>query len=67
MDMVNQFFYSNDDDILTHAFMSCEENAVEVLIAAGMAEEVPQRGYRLLWDKLYARLPKQQTWGVVNE
>jgi len=70
MDMVNQFFYSKnrsgqydeDGDILSHSFMSAEEGAIEVLIQAGMAEEVPGKGYRLLWDKLEARRPKQQTW-----
>jgi hypothetical protein len=57
MDMVNQFFYTHDDEFLTHSFMSAEEHAIEVLIAAGMAEEVEVegKGYRLLWDKLEAR------------
>lgn len=70
MDMVNQFFYSKnshgqydeDGDILSHSFMSAEEGAISVLIQAGMAEEVTGKGYRLLWDKLEARKPKQQTW-----
>lgn len=69
MDMVNQFFYSKnrsgqddeDGDILSHSFMSAEEAAISVLIQAGMAEEVRGKGYRLLWDKLEARKPKQQT------
>lgn len=68
MDMVNQFFYSKnnsgqydeDGDILSHSFMSAEEGAISVLIQAGMAEEVGG-GYRLLWDKLEERKPKQQT------
>lgn len=70
MDMVNQFFYhknendqsDEDGEFILHAFMSAEEEAIAVLIDAGMAEEVKGKGYRLLWDKLEARKPKQQTW-----
>lgn len=73
MDMVNQFFYSKNEDgkddedgpILNHSFMSAEECAIGVLLEAGMAEEVPGMGYRLLWDKLEARKPKRQTWEEV--
>lgn len=63
MDMVGQFFIGNDmDGPLRHSFMSAEEIAMAVLIAAGMAEEIGPNCCRLLWDKLEARKPKQQTW-----
>lgn len=63
MGMVNQFFYhknendqsDEDGEFIWHAFMSAEEEAIAVLIDAGMAEEVKGKGYRLLWDKLEAR------------
>jgi len=63
MDMVNQFFYTDiytdKDGILTHSFMSAEEGAIEVLIDAGMAEEV-DKGYKLLWDKINARIKETE-------
>jgi len=69
MDMVNQWFLRDKDtcgenDILHHSFMSCEEQAISVLIDAGMAEEVEpgKNGYRLLWSKLAERTPKQMSW-----
>ena len=63
MDMVDQFFYSDYSGVfLSHSYMSAEEGAISVLIQAGMAEEVSGKGYRLLWDKLEERKPKQQTW-----
>lgn len=60
MSMVNQFFYERDEGdpvgtVLTHSYMSAEEEAIEVLLDAGMAEEVA-RGYVLSWDKLAERL-----------
>lgn len=55
MDMVSQFFSQRSGEFLTHSYMSAEEGAIAVLIAAGMAEEVEGKGYRLLWDKLEAR------------
>lgn len=62
MDMVHQYFRNSPDGIVNHSFISAEEGAIEVLVQAGMAEEVPGKGYRLLWDKLEARKPKPQTW-----
>lgn len=70
MDMVNQFFIGHgadgksdtDGEILTHSFMSAEEQAIAVLIEAGMAEEISRSSYRLLWGKLEARKPKRQPW-----
>ena len=76
MDFVNQFFLSynkdgtldEDGEFLQHGHTSAEEYAVEVLTAAGMMEFVPGRGYKLLYDKLAEREPKQQTWEeAVNE
>lgn len=60
MDMVNQFFISRGDGIVTHSFMSAEEGAIDALLDADMAEEVPGVGYRLLWDKLEERKTEQQ-------
>jgi hypothetical protein len=40
MDMVNQFFQTNEDTgTLTHSFMFSEEHAISVLIEAGFATE----------------------------
>lgn len=42
--MVNQFFYSNDDDnTLRHAFMSAEEEAANYLVEHGIAQWVDER------------------------
>lgn len=54
MDMVNQFFYTKDNGLLQHSFMSAEEGAIATLVNAGFAEET-DHGYRLLWDKLVER------------
>lgn len=54
MDMVNQFFYAGQDGLLRHTFMAAEEEAIDVLIDAGFAEE-ENGGYKLLWHKLAAR------------
>jgi hypothetical protein len=61
MAMVGQFFYSDNNSmggVLTHSHMSAEENAIEVLLAAGFAEKV-DGGYRLLWDKMQERRLKE--------
>lgn len=56
MSMVGQFFYDNHgDEVLTHSYMSAEEEAIDVLLKAGFAEEVEGGGYRLLWEKLSER------------
>ena len=59
MEMVNQYFIHNtvDDDIINHGCLSAEENSIEILQQAGMAERVvtPTPGYKLLWDKLEER------------
>lgn len=54
MDMVNQFFFE-EDGVLSHSHMSAEEGSIEVLMAAGFAEEVDRGSYRLRWDKLKER------------
>jgi len=63
MGMVDEFFVHHgasgapdeDGEILTHSYMNAEEQAIDTLIAAGMAEEALGGGYRLLWEKLKAR------------
>lgn len=57
MGMVNQYFDHAKDDpsIVSHSFMSCEEEAIDVLIDAGFAQAVGKASYRLLWDKLEER------------
>lgn len=68
MDMVLQHLREGPDGIFNHSFLSSDEAAIEVLVQAGMVEVVPGSGYRLLWDALEARKPKQQTWAeAVNE
>jgi len=62
MDMVGQFFYSKDDTAdgpLTHAFMSAEEQAIEVLMQAGFATE-KEGAYYLDWDKLNKRMEEMK-------
>lgn len=71
MDMVGQRFYERDG-VYSHSFMSSDEQAIEVLMQAGYAEEVEpgKNGYRLLWDKVEARKdqPKPMTWAeAVNK
>jgi hypothetical protein len=68
MDMVHQHFADTPDGFLQHGFISSDENAIDVLLRAQMAEHVSGKGYRLLWEELEARKPKQKTWAeVVNE
>lgn len=60
MDMVNQHFTEGHSGGLTHSFMSCDEGAIEVLIEAGLAEEVVMGNYVLFWDKLEERKRDEQ-------
>ena len=54
MSMVNQFFMTEEDGTISHSFMSAEEEAIDVLLDLGLAEEVTPGKvfYRLRWDKL---------------
>lgn len=63
MGMVGQFFHGELDGVLSHSFMSAQEAAIDVLIQAGMAveDEPNKNAYRLNWDALEARKPKQRT------
>lgn len=66
MDMVNQHFHRprhDDPDVLGHMFMSANEGAIEVLLDAGMAKEVPG-GYWLLWGKLAERKAARAAGGA---
>jgi hypothetical protein len=56
--MVQQYFFG--EEFLSHSNMVCEEQAIKALILAGVAEKDPERGYRLLWDKLEARKAVEQ-------
>ena len=60
MGMVGQFFYGEDMvGPLTHAFMSAEEQAIEVLIQAGFATE-KEGTYYLDWDKIEERVKEMK-------
>jgi len=60
MGMVGQFFYGEDmEGPLTHAFMSAEEQAIEVLMQAGFATE-KEGAYYLDWDKLNKRMEEMK-------
>ena len=53
MDMVSQHFYHiPNTDLVSHSFMSSDENAIEVLIKHGMAKEIRPNAYMLLWGDL---------------
>ena len=55
MEMVNRFFYFEQDGTLSHHGMTCEEQAIDVLVKLGYAEQVvpDQIICRLLWEKLH--------------
>lgn len=53
MEMVNQHFYHiPNTDLLSHSFISADEDAIKILIKHGMAKEIRPNAYMLMWGDL---------------